>query len=263
MNTDQIEEDSDDYSAAENSGGLTDEEESESVGELGENFEVAKILTEKFHLPKDLCENPEIFNEFFSLDTFMNLSEDVQRSLMLNYLPDFPDTEDDFHEKQITLQHLFTDEIERFGSTPLGIFQHNLQEGNYRPDIAHYRKSIRKAEEREQRFQECERISRLARNLMINREKLLRSAYTSPPGSNIGAKPSQVVSTMPKLTASVASLRAKKRYFQEINEISDDIGLVGPLSDVDDNYPEGPPTPLSKKQKKQLNALQVSTILLF
>lgn len=250
MNTEQvIEEDSDDFSADCNSS------EDESIGELGENFEVAKILTEKFHLPKDLCENPDIFREFFSQETWFNLSEDVQNSLMSNYLPNFPENDD--IEKQVTIENLFSDQIHRFGETPLGKFQENLQEGNYRPDIAHFKKSIKKAEEREQRFQECERISRIAKNLLINREKLLRRAYNAPPGGNL--KVNRVVSTVPNLSNSAATVRAKKRYFQEINEISEDIGLVGSLSD-DENYREGPPTPLSRKQRKQLNSLQVCFI---
>lgn len=254
MNSDSqvIEEDSDAFSDATENSGSSDE----LIGELGERFEVAKILSEKFHLPKDLCENPEIFYEFFSVETWNTLSEEVQTLLMTNYLPNFP--ENDETEKLITLQALFTNEIVRFDQAPLETFQRNLEDGNYRPDIAHYRKSIRKAEEREQRFQECERISRIAKNLMISREKLLRSAYMTPPGTT-PIRVSRNVNPVPKLSSSAVTQRAKKRYFQEINEIAEEIGIVGPLSD-DENYPEGPPTPLTRKQKKQLNMMQVCAI---
>ena len=226
---------------------------SDSVNNLSANFEVVKILTEKFHLPKDLCENPAIFKEFFSIDTWNHLPDDVQNSLASNLLPNF--SENDDYEKQVTIQKLFSNDIVRFGQTPLQSFQVNLEDGNYRPDIAKLNNSLKKAQEREHKFQECERISRLAKNLMISREKLLRSAYSLPAGGI--TKVSRSVSTIPKLSSSAAASRAKKRYFQEINSISEELGLNPQLSE-DENYPEGPPIPLTRKQKKLLSGLAVS-----
>lgn len=47
--------------------------------------------------------------------------------------------------------------------------------------------------------------------------------------------------------------RAKKRYFQEISQINDEIGFD---ASEDENYPEGPPAQLSRKQKRHLNGIQ-------
>lgn len=209
---------------------------------LGDNVEVAKILDHKFHLPKDLCEHSEIFREFFSVDTWAQLSSD-EKSHLSNLLPEF--SENNKKERNETIQQLFGNTLTRFNQTPLDNFHNNLQDGNYRPDIAHYRKSILKAEEREQRIRECERISLLAEKLVCSREKLLRSAYRCPAGSMPQLPHS---SNVPRLSSSSATMRANRRYFQEISKLTEELGLT--VSD-DESIPEGMQTQLTKKQIKQ------------
>lgn len=218
----------------------------ESVDEsLADNIEVAKILDQKFHLPKDLCEDPEIFKEFFSLDTWSHLSKD-ERSSLSSLLPEFPENNEE--ERDETIQQLFANTLTRFNQTPLGTFHNNLQDGNYRPDIAHYRRSILKAEEREQRIRECERISLLAEKLVSSREKLLRSAYRCSAGS-LPQLPHSSTSA-PRLSSSSATMRATRRYFQEISKLTEELGLS--LSD-DEAAPEGMQIQLTKKQIKQFS----------
>lgn len=212
---------------------------------LGDNVEVAKILDHKFHLPKDLCEHFEIFKEFFSTDTWQQLSSD-ERSHLSNLLPTFPENNE--AEQAETIQQLFANTLTRFGQTPLDAFHSNLQDGNYRPDIAHYRKCILKAEEREQRIRECERISLLAEKLVFSREKLLRSAYRCPAGSFPQLPHS--ASNVPRLSSSSATMRANRRYFQEITKLTEELGL--PLSE-DETIPEGMQTQLTKKQIKKFS----------
>lgn len=62
---------------------------------------------------------------------------------MQQFLPTFP--ENDSYEKNITLRRLFNRENFKFGS-PLTTFHNNLQNGHYRPDIAHLRYLMKKAE---------------------------------------------------------------------------------------------------------------------
>lgn len=212
---------------------------------LGENVEVAKILDQKFHLPKELCEHSEIFREFFSLDTWQQLTDDERRHLT-NFLPKFPENNE--QEREETVHQLFANTLTKFGQSPLDSFHSNLQDGNYRPDIAHYRKSIKKAEEREQRIQECERISLLAERLVSSREKLLRSAYRCPAGSFPQLPPS--TASVPRLSSSSATMRASRRYFQEISKLNETFGFS--LSD-DETMPEGMQVQLTKKQIKQLS----------
>lgn len=209
---------------------------------LSGDVEVAKVLDQKFHLPKDLCEHSEIFREFFSLETWNQLSDD-ERTRLSHFLPQFP--ENNKQEQDKTVQQLFANTMTRFNQTPLDAFHNNLQDGNYRPDIAHYRKSILKAEEREQRIRECERISELAEKLVCSREKLLRSAYRCPAGSFSLLPYSS--SSVPRLSSSSASMRANRRYFQEISKLNEELGL--PLSDGE-TVPEGLQNQLTKKQIK-------------
>lgn len=212
---------------------------------FGDNVEVAKILDQKFHLPKELCEHSEIFREFFSIDTWNQLTNE-ERSNLSNLLPTFP--ENDEQEKQETVQLLFANTLTRFSQTPLDAFHNNLQDGNYRPDIAHYRKSILKAEEREQRIRECERISLLAEKLVCSREKLLRSAYRCPAGSF--PQLPHTSTAVPRLSSSSATMRANRRYFQEISMLSEELGFA--VSD-DDTIPDVMQTQLTKKQIKQFS----------
>jgi nuclear factor related to kappa-B-binding protein len=211
---------------------------------LGADIEVAKILDQKFHLPKDLCEHSEIFREFFSLETWSSLT-DTERSTLSSLLPKFPENNE--QEREETIQQLFANKLTRFSQTPLDVFHNNLQDGNYRPDIAHYRKSILKAEEREQHIRQCERMSELAEKLVSSREKLLRSAYRCPAGSF--PQLPQSCASVPRLSSSSASMRANRRYFQEISKLGEELGL--PLSD-EETVPEGMNMQLTKKQIKLL-----------
>lgn len=233
-----------------------------------QSLEPARILKQNLELPKGLCENPEIFSEFFSLDTWRCLPDHMKDQLK-PFLPNFDDVCTDEKESQresnATVQKLFTNQITRFNASPLIDFQRNLEEGNYRPDIARLRANIKKSSRREQRFQQCERISRLAKSLVVSRERALRNAYgdsakdtnkqNSKKKTN-GASTSASTSASPlKLQTSAAAARAKKRYFEEIANILEDCGLETDLTD-DENYPEGPPPSLARK-KRNLSGSQV------
>lgn len=220
-----------------------------------QSLEPARILKQTIELPKNLCEDRETFNDFFSLDTWNSLPDHMKAQLR-TFLPQFngitSTDKQEQNEVNITIQKLFTNQITRFGITPLSTFQKNLEDGNYRPDIARLRANIRKSQRREQRFQQCERISRLAKDLVVSREKLLRTAYD---GTTSGSMPEQS-RKVPKLASTAAAERARKRYFEELATVMDDVGLEDPFSD-DENYPEGPPVSLMRKQKKLSSGNQV------
>ena len=178
----QQDDSSSDSSSTSSSGSGSSSNSSSSNNYSSKKFEPVKILNELFHLPKDLCESAAIFNEFLSVDTWNSLSGSVQNHL-LNFLPKFEENVEE--ENNTTLQQLLTGQIERFNETPLRKLQQNLEEGNYRPDIVKINKTIRKAQRREERYQKCERISRLAKSLVVSREKLLRLAYATPPNAKL------------------------------------------------------------------------------
>lgn len=245
MNPDYISQDLNNASDSESSEAtVLSSNESSLSDSISNDCEVAKILNNKFQLPKELCESREIFEEIFSLSTWNELSASEQENL-IKLLPDFP--ENSRKEKETTIHQLFSKKITRFGETPFDKFHTNLQDGNYRPDIAHYRKRILKEEERDQRIRECERISMLAEKLVVSREKLLRSAYSSE--NSIPFMSDDKISRS-NLSATIAAMRGNKRYFQELLKIFDDLNYS--FSD-DETMPNRSHLQFTKKQIKQFN----------
>lgn len=233
-------------------------ETSQSFSPISNNyssFEPVRVLKQNLQLPKELCENQSLFFEFFTLELWKSLPIDDQLHLR-SFLPTFSnDAHENVSEQNITVKKLFSNEISRFDQSPLIDFQENLESGNYRPDISRLLANILKSQRREQRFQECERLSHTVKSVLISREKLLRLAYNTPPGANLKVADRYVNGNI-TLSSSAAALRAKKRYFQEMSAIIDATGLIEPLSE-DENYPEGPPPQLSRKQRRHLSGIQV------
>lgn len=221
-----------------------------------QSLEPARILKQNLELPKGLCENLSIFNEFFSLDTWRCLPDHMKDQLK-PLLPNFTDVcgndkKEIQRETNATVQKLFTNQITRFESSPLIDFQRNLEEGNYRPDISRLQANIKKSQRREQRFQNCERISQLAKSLTVSCEQQLRRAYD---GMAIEMANGNKKKNSPnKLITNAAAIRSKKRYHDEIVKIREEVGLDSDLSDDDDNYPDG----FSKKPKRNIGNNQVS-----
>lgn len=220
-----------------------------------QSLEPARILKQNLELPKGLCETPSIFNEFFSLDTWRCLPDHMKDQLkpLLPALDDVCDNDKKEIQREMnnTIQQLFTNQITRFGSSPLIDFQRNLEDGNYRPDISRLRANIKKSQRREQRFQNCERISQLAKSIAVSREQLLRAAYDGSAIETIKRNSKKKGSPI-KLQTNAAAVRSKKRYYDEIAKIREEVGLDSDLSD-DDNYSDGP----MKKLKRNTGNSQV------
>lgn len=264
-------------------------------------MEPARILCETLFLPQELCDNPHIFAEFFSLDTWNGLPAAAQAHLQ-QFLPQFGgivDAERTADEQARAVLGLFgglddddnadstdnSSSLSRFGVAPMRVFQANLEEGNYRPDIARVCSVIRRQQRREQRFQECERVSRMAKEMLVRRERLLRSAYDAPPGAANGVRRTMVVAAatatalqsaaggghlnagqmVPKETA--AQRRSRKRYYSHVASIATQAGLAAASADDGDGdentedeelCPGGRPEVMARKTRKYLMGLQVS-----
>lgn len=258
--------DSDCSDTSDSNGGNTSSSES-SVSNHSDSsivaFETARVLKQSVDLPKGLCEDASIYDEFFSLDTWNQLAAPIQMHLQ-QFLPKFSDDprENDAERRQTVLA-LFDNTIERFGSTPLTDFQRNLEEGNFRPEIARVQAAIEKSKRREHRFQECERISRMAKSMVLSRDKLLQLAYNSAPGASLRVNAScasnGLTSTSSNLKSSAVTQRSKKRYFNEISSIAAATGLNdadGLLTD-DEDYPGEPPCRMTRMQRRHFNSMQV------
>lgn len=216
-------------------------------------FESTKITTEIINLPKELCEDKTVFEEFFSLDTWHCLSDPIRKHLGL-FLPMFTDNIE--FEKNSTIESLFSNRITRFGSCPLERLQQSLEEGNCRPEISSLNKSIAKAERREQRFQESERLTELARKVSVSRERTLRKVCQNTQPNDLLS--SQYVYTAKSpLFSSANALRAKKRYLQEISSIAEQLSLPDILSD-DEKCSDAVLNYIPRKQRRLFGTVQVS-----
>ncbi|KAF5302938.1 hypothetical protein FQA39_LY02118 [Lamprigera yunnana] len=216
-----------------------------------EKLETAQICGVRIQLPQGLCERKDVFNEFFSASTWNLLSEEHKQHLN-SFLPTFP--ENDEHEKAVTLTKLFNKERFRFTS-PLNEFHEHLKAGHYRPDIAKMRLLIKKAERKEAKYRHKLYRERLKEDILESRHKLVNLVRTLPPG--VEPKMEKLVSSTPPHVNPI-SYRAKRRYFQELASVREKVDETGFSSD--ENYPEGPPTPLSRKQKRHLNAIKNSAL---
>lgn len=207
------------------------EEEEDEYSQQEDSLEMARITKDTLlQLPKGLCENAAVFHEFFSMETWRMLPANYQAYLKNKYLPHFPENNE--QEQERTLELLFSNNLNRFQASPLVDLQRNLEEGNYRPDVLRLRESIAKSRRRERRFQEYERVSLMAKNMLVSRERLLRVAYEAPPGAVL--RVDKMLRKTPQLDKGVCAVRARKRYYSEIRQLRSQLGIV----DMSEEEPE-------------------------
>nr|CAH7757652.1 unnamed protein product [Callosobruchus chinensis] len=229
-----------DNSSSEESSSDYSTESSEDDG-----METAQINDVKLQLPQGLCEKQEIFREIISTEVWNSLSDENRQHLQ-TFLPNFP--ENDELEKTKTLQRLFDFDVFHFNS-PLVKFHDNLKAGYFRPDIARMRKIIHKAERKEAKYRYKTFREQLKYEVIESRNTLITQIKNLPPGQ----EPRQ---ERRKSNVDYVSHRTKRRYFQILSSIrskTDDQGCSS-----DENYPDGPPVPLSRKQKRHLNSIKNS-----
>lgn len=212
-----------------------DDDESED-NESEDALEVTKITNEALSLPRGLCENANIFHEFFSVATWQQLPQQMQSHLQ-QFLPNFSrllPPQMAAVEQSRTLSMLFSGELQSFGQSPMIHLQQQLESGNYRPDIKKLRDNIKKSQRREAKFQNCERLSHMAKQLFLSRQRLLDHAYKSLPDTVDKAPlPStSVVSSVrqPKpghlyRDNKLSAIRARKRFYNEISNIAQELGM--------------------------------------
>ncbi|KAJ8922751.1 hypothetical protein NQ315_007786 [Exocentrus adspersus] len=230
----------DENSSSEDSSSDYTTESSEDDG-----METAQINGTKLQLPHGLCERQDIFREILSTEVWNSFS-DVNKQHLQTFLPNFPENDD--LEKTKTLQRLFDFETFRFTS-PLVKFHDDLKAGYFRPDIARMRKIIRKAERKEAKYRYKTFREQLKHEVIESQHNLLNQIRCLPPG----VEPKQ---EKRKVNVDYVSHRTKRKYFQILSSIrlkTEDTGCSS-----DENYPEGAPISLSRKQKRHLNSIRSS-----
>uniref|UniRef100_T1PL24 Uncharacterized protein n=1 Tax=Musca domestica TaxID=7370 RepID=T1PL24_MUSDO len=136
-------------------------------------------------------------------------------------------------EQTRSISMLFSGELSAFGQSPLANLQKHLEAGNYRPDIKKLRENIKKSQRRESKFQTCERLSYMAKQLFVSRQRLLDHAQKSLPDNVEKAPlPTTSVSSMrqPKPghlyhDNKLSAIRARKRFYSEISQIAQELHI--------------------------------------
>ncbi|XP_034488895.1 nuclear factor related to kappa-B-binding protein [Drosophila innubila] len=214
----------------------TDSDTDDGTTTQSDELELAQLNSSHlFRLPRGLCESASIFHEFFSVETWQLLPNNMQAQLqpLLPSYAAFLSPPQAAAEQQRTLLQLFNGGLQRFGQSPLLRLQHQLEEGSLRPDVLQLRLSIERSQRRERRFQHAERLSRLAKELFLSREQMLQQVYAmAPPPNAAGFDRFKVQSRSRKRKTPTLHRenkfcveRARKRYCQELVELTRDLQL--------------------------------------
>nr|XP_040232231.2 uncharacterized protein LOC120955428 isoform X2 [Anopheles coluzzii] len=218
-------------------------------------LERSSLLSNKFMLPKDLSENGNIFNEFFSYSLWDALPNATQQKLT-KYLPV---AKDDFSSTTKIVHSLFSRELNRFYKEPMESFRLNLSTGNYRVDIARLQQNLAKSTTKDRRMVELQRLSRLAQNVMISREAALFSElqfisnHALPSCGRVmdnyrKRRQREYDFEAPSVMAKCQAV-ATKRYLSEIVSISEEAGLSLSLSDEEECLQALPTAPIRKQRR--------------
>ncbi|KRF78854.1 nuclear factor related to kappa-B-binding protein isoform X2 [Drosophila virilis] len=232
-NSSDEDDDDDDEEDATDQDTRTDSESDDGTTTQSDELELAQLSERHiFRLPRGLCENASVFHEFFSVETWQMLPNNMQAQLQ-PLLPSYAallGPSQAAAEQQRTLLQLFNGGLQRFGQSPLLRLQRQLEEGSLRPDVLQLRLSIERSQRRERRFQQAERLSRLAKELFLSREQMLQQVYTMAPppdGDTFKAQPCPRKRKTPTLHRENKFCvdRARKRYCLELVQLARDLQL--------------------------------------
>jgi len=188
-------------------------------------MEEVRLGSNTVELPSDLYENEELFNQFFSIDTWNDLLPEEVKLGLLNLLPSFPS--DDIDEKAKTIEMLFGKENLHFGN-PVAKFRQDLLAGDYFPDNVEMKNIVKNAQKRNyEEWMENYHYA-LVQDILDSRKSLLEVAT-----GNVVTTPKIERKRGPR--GGNMKQKIRKRYLDEITRIKREVGEEG-LSSDDEGY---------------------------
>jgi len=188
-------------------------------------MEEVRLGSNTVELPSDLYENEELFNQFFSIDTWNDLLPEEVKLGLLNLLPSFP--AEDIDEKAKTIEMLFGKENLHFGN-PVAKFRQDLLAGDYFPDNVEMKKIVQNAQKRNyEEWMENYHYA-LVQDILDSRKSLLEVAT-----GNVVTTPKIERKRGPR--GGNMKQKIRKRYLDEITRIKREVGEEG-LSSDDEGY---------------------------
>ncbi|MEE6510946.1 hypothetical protein FKM82_031300 [Ascaphus truei] len=167
-------------------------------------------------LPEDLLEDPELFFEVVSLETWQNVLSDSQREHLKQFLPCSSDDKSEQQDKIIA--SLFRGENFRFGN-PLHIAQKLFRDGHFNPEVVKYRHLCFKSQYKRYLTSQQQYFHTLLKQILASREELLDLARKNGTDLVMKRKPPCV-----KSTPEERERRAQRRYLKILREVKDECG---------------------------------------
>ncbi|XP_028664302.1 nuclear factor related to kappa-B-binding protein [Erpetoichthys calabaricus] len=193
----------------------------------GRIMEDCMLGATRVSLPEDLLEDPEIFFDVVSHNTWKDVLTDAQREHLRQFLPQFPDGNSRDQQEAI-IADLFGDKNFRFGN-PLHIAQKLFRDGYFNPEVVKYRQLCLKSQRKRYVYSQQQYFHKLLKQILISRKELLDMARRSGPDLVLKRRyPSP--STRPE----EREQRAKRRVAKILREVKEECGDSTVSSDEED-----------------------------
>ncbi|KAM4651392.1 nuclear factor related to kappa-B-binding protein isoform 2-T2 [Discoglossus pictus] len=167
-------------------------------------------------LPEDLLEDPELFFDVVSLDTWQNVLSDSQRQHLKQFLPSFPDNNTD--QQEDIVKALFRGDTFRFGN-PLQVAQKLFRDGHFNPEVVKYRQLCLKSQYKRYVTSQQQYFHTLLKQILASRKELLDLARKNGPDLVMKRKLSQLGNTPEE-----REQRTQRRYLKILREVKDECG---------------------------------------
>ncbi|XP_073513552.1 nuclear factor related to kappa-B-binding protein isoform X2 [Phyllobates terribilis] len=187
-------------------------------------------------LPEDLLEDPELFFDVVSMDTWQNVLSDSQREHLRQFLPSFP--ENNVEQQERALQNLFRGENLRFGN-PLHTAQRLFRDGHLNPEVVKYRQLCLKSQYKRYLTSQQQYFHNLLKQILASRKELLDTSRKKGPDLVMKRRPGSL-----RNSPEGRERRAQRRYLKVLREVKEECGDTNLSTEEEDltSWSPGSPT---------------------
>ncbi|KAM4016683.1 nuclear factor related to kappa-B-binding protein [Anomaloglossus baeobatrachus] len=177
-------------------------------------------------VPEDLLEDPELFFDVLSADTWQNVLSDAQREHLRQFLPSFP--ENNTEQQELAVQALFRGENLRFGN-PLHTAQKLFRDGHLNPEVVKYRQLCLKSQYKRYLTSQQQYFHNLLKQILASRKELLDTSRKKGPDLVMKRKPGSL-----RNSPEERERRAQRRYLKILREVKEECGDTNLSSEEED-----------------------------
>ncbi|XP_069598460.1 nuclear factor related to kappa-B-binding protein [Ranitomeya imitator] len=186
-------------------------------------------------LPEDLLEDPELFFDVVSMDTWHNVLSDSQREHLRQFLPSFP--ENNSQQQEQALQTLFRGENVRFGN-PLQTAQRLFRDGHLNPEVVKYRQLCLKSQYKRYLTSQQQYFHNLLKQILASRKELLDTSRKKGPDLVMKRKSGSL-----RNSPEERERRAQRRYLKILREVKEECGDTNLSTEEEDLSSWSPQSP--------------------